>query len=262
MIRVAKRPAPPTMLTTRGGPAAQSHRDKYDSAPNEYRRGTRFFRSTDFDDAIYAASEVKNALLEDQHSKCAFCESLVQHVSYGTVEHFRPKAGYRLRRGGPLKRPGYYWLAYDWDNLFFCCQLCNEQFKENLFPLRDNRSRARSHVQDLSKERPLLVNPATQEPSHFIGFRRHIAFPVRGCREGVATIDVLGLNREKLAEYRCERLQDLQSLVELCGLLRAEVVRDPSQLPELQQWEARLRAKQEATAEYAAMARAFLSTVP
>ncbi len=37
-----------------------------------------FSEAADFNDAIYAASEVKTALLEDQYSKCAFCESLVQ----------------------------------------------------------------------------------------------------------------------------------------------------------------------------------------
>jgi uncharacterized protein (TIGR02646 family) len=259
MIRIPKRPTSPTVLSTRGTTKAQAHCNEYDSSPDEYRRGTKFFRSSDFDDTIFAAPDVKAALLEDQQFKCAFCESFVQHVSYGTVEHFRPKAGYRQRRGEPLRRPGYYWLAYDWDNLFFCCNLCNEQFKENLFPLRDNRSRARPWKRDISKEKPLLINPATQNPADFIGFRRHVAFPAGGCPEGTTTIEVLGLNRDKLAENRRQRLQDIEALIELCTLLRDAAVSDPGRLPELQSWEAKLRAKKDRDAEYAAMARAFLA---
>lgn len=258
MIRVAKRPIPPGVLITRGQPAAQALCAEYDSAPDDYSRGVKVFKSADFNDDIYAAPEVKNALREDQHHKCAFCESFIPHISYGTVEHYRPKAAYRLRKGEPLKRPGYYWLAYDWDNLFFCCQLCNEQFKENLFPLRDNRSRARSHKQQLSKEVPLLINPAAQDPSLYIDFRRQFAFPVSGCEEGVATIEVMGLNRSELAEYRLRRLEDLEAVAEVCARFRAAVVGDASLLPELQRWEDKLKQKHQDTGEYAAMARAFL----
>ena len=129
MIRVDKPIAPP-VLTARGVNAAQAHCDDYTASPDDYRSGTKIF---DFDKSIYAATEVKDALLAAQRKKCAFCESLVRHISYGAVEHFRPKGGYKQRKSDTLKRPGYYWLAYDWDNLFFCCQLCNEQFKRNMF---------------------------------------------------------------------------------------------------------------------------------
>ena len=61
-----------------------------------------------------------------------FCESKVSHIAYGDVEHFRPKAGYRQRPEDPLVQPGYYWLAYEWSNLLFCCQLCNQRFKATI----------------------------------------------------------------------------------------------------------------------------------
>lgn len=262
MIYLGNRPPAPAVLTTRGATAATNHCAEYDSAPDEYRSGTKFFKSEDFDGNVYAHADVKDALIAYQHAKCAFCESFVPHVSYGTVEHFRPKAGYRLRRGEPLRRPGYYWLAYDWDNLFFACQLCNEQFKENLFPLKDNRSRARAHTHQLTKEVPLLINPATQDPSHYIGFRRHVPFAVNGCREGTETIEVVGLKRDKLTEYRRQRLQDLEAVIEACKLLEEVVKSDPSRQPDLQLWKARLQAKTQNDAPYAAMARAFLAALP
>lgn len=101
MIRVEK-PIAPHVLTARGATAAQTHCNEYDAAPAEYRRGTKTF---DFDKSVYAAREVKEALLTAQHGKCAFCESLVRHISYGAVEHYRPKAGYKQQKGDSLKHP-------------------------------------------------------------------------------------------------------------------------------------------------------------
>ncbi len=72
----------------------------------------------------------------------------------------RPKAGFRQIAQELLGRPGYYWLAQEWDNLFFACPLCNQRYKKNRFPLRDPAARARSHRDDVSREEPLFINPA------------------------------------------------------------------------------------------------------
>ena len=71
----------------------------------------------------------------------------------------------------PLVQPGYYWLAYEWSNLLFCCRLCNQQFKRNHFPLADPARRARSHRDDIGQEEPLLINPAIEDPAAFLEFR-------------------------------------------------------------------------------------------
>ncbi|MBP3959611.1 hypothetical protein J8F10_30570 [Gemmata sp. G18] len=255
MIRVVKLVAPPPVLASRGATQRQHHCDEYDAAKDDFRSGARTFT---FADAIYAAEEVKDILRTAQHSKCAFCESHFTHTGYGDIEHFRPKGAYKQREADTLKYPGYYWLAYEWLNLFYSCQLCNQRFKRNLFPLKDGRSRARSHNHNLANEEPLLIDPATHNPPDYIGFREEYAFAVKGCREGEATIDVLGLNREELAENRRKRLQDLEALVRLCVLLRQEVTTNPALISELQLWEGQLQAKQQDAAEYAAMARAFL----
>ena len=256
MIRVVKPTTPPVVLSNQGATARQNHCNDHDAAPDEYRTGARTFAFAD----IYKADEVKDALRQAQHSKCAFCESLFTHIEYGDIEHFRPKGGYKQRESDALRYPGYYWLAYEWSNLFYSCQLCNQQFKKNLFPLRDNRSRARPRKRDTSKEKPLLVDPAAQEPSDYIGFREEYAFAVNGCREGDTTIEALGLNREKLAEYRRKRLQDLRILLVARDALREIIATNPSpeRLTQLQECETELQLRREDTAEYAAMARAFL----
>ena len=116
--------------------------EQYDSSPDSYKSGAKAFASRDFESGIYGAKSVKQALQKAQHGKCAFCESKITHIAYGDVEHFRPKAGYRQCPKDPLVRPGYYRLAYEWSNLFFCCTLCNQRFKGNHFPLADPARRA------------------------------------------------------------------------------------------------------------------------
>jgi uncharacterized protein (TIGR02646 family) len=261
MIRIAKRAAPPTVLVTRGVPAAQTHCAAYDLAPDDYRSGAVTFSDADFDRTIYAAEDVKEALREDQHRKCAFCESFFDHIAYGDVEHFRPKGGYRQRDHDALRRPGYYWLVYEWTNLFFSCQLCNQRFKRNLFPLRDNRSRARSHRYNLANEEPLLIDPTAHDPSGYVSFRGEYAIAVNGCREGDTTIEVLGLNREELIEIRRDRLAQLERLVWLRDLLSEKLATtsDPESSRRLSAVEATLQASREDSGQYAAMARAFLA---
>ncbi len=257
MIRIS-RPAAPAVLLEKGGAAREGLCNAYESAPGEYNSGARTF---EFDHSIYAARAVKDALRQAQHSKCAFCESIFAHTGYGDVEHFRPKAGYKQKVTDKLKRPGYYWLAYEWANLFYSCQLCNQGFKQNLFPLKDGRRRARSHRHKLSKEDPLLVDPSTQEPALYISFREELAYAVGGCREGEATIEILGLNREELAEARRLLFIRLRLFVRLRELLREKVAvaATPDLVDQLRDVEETLRASTEATAEYAAMARALLN---
>jgi len=258
MIRVVK-PAIPAVLRTRGKKATRKLRDDYDASPDEFNRGTKLFNK--FNSSIYAHSDVKESLLAAQHGKCAFCESFVRHISYGDVEHFRPKAGYKQSEADELKRPGYYWLAYEWTNLFFCCQLCNQQFKGNLFPLKSNRRRARSHNRDLAREEPLLIDPAACDPEVFIGFHQEYAFAIDDCPEGAATIDIMGLNREAMAEMRRKHIQDLEALVQVCKLLQEQIARRSTSTLEakLRRFETRLEERRNAQSQYAAMARAFLA---
>ena len=163
---------------------------------------------------IYGAKSVKNALKKIQHDKCAFCESKVSHIAWGDVEHFRPKAGYRQDPDDPLIRPGYYWLAYQWSNLLFCCQLCNQRFKGNQFPLLDATRRAKSHHDDINNEQPLFVHPAMEDPSLFLEFRAEYLLASGGNMRGKATIEALGLNREELVEAHRDFLAQIKVLIE------------------------------------------------
>ncbi len=64
----------------------------------------------------------KDQLKTETHGKCAYCEADTQVVAHGDVEHYRPKSK-------------YWWLAYCYDNYLFSCQICNQSFKSDNFPV-------------------------------------------------------------------------------------------------------------------------------
>ena len=246
MIRIRKPNTAPRILRNRG--VAQTAADKaaYDGAPQDYRSGDKTF---EFKGSIYGAKSVKNALTKAQNEKCCFCEAKVTHVAYGDVEHFRPKGGYRQDPEDPLGRPGYYWRAYAWENLFFSCQLCNQRYKKNLFPLRNPGQRARSHHDDSAAEEALFIDPGAMNPEEFIAFRQEYPYAINGNDLGRMTIDALGLDREALAERRRDLLDKL---------LLIKVLAE-SDSPEADDARDYLHRSIQDAAEYAAMARAALA---
>ena len=202
MIRVRRSRQVPEVLKKAG--AAARRRDE-----KAFAKGARAFS---FDRTIYGHPTVKRSLVASQHHKCCFCESKVTHISSGQVEHFRPKGGVRQSPRGALKKPGYFWLAYEWTNLLFCCELCNCRFKRNLFPLVDPKARARRSDDDLAREEALFIDPASEDPARHIGYREEYPFAVDGSRRGEATWRELGLDREELAELRRDHLQMVKAL--------------------------------------------------
>lgn len=73
--------------------------------------------------SIYADKTVRKKLLKMFHGKCAYCESKITTIYNGDIEHFRPKG--KIQNANP-SRPGYFWLASEWENLLFACPFCNQ----------------------------------------------------------------------------------------------------------------------------------------
>ena len=154
-----------------------------------------------FDSKVYAHDSVKEQMMKDQHGKCAYCEQY-KNGDFGCVEHYRPKGGF----GSPLQKPGYYWLAYDWQNLLFSCSECNTSYKRNLFPLVNENARDIEH-RDISNEEPAIINPVTTDPGDHIEFSEFIIRPKlidgQESLQGKTTIGVFRLNdRKDLKERR------------------------------------------------------------
>jgi len=202
VIRVRRPARVPARLTKEGKTA----RNKLCKA---FARGTKTF---EFDKTIYGHETVKRALVKAQQDKCCFCESKVSHIASGHIEHFRPKGGVCQTENETLAKPGYFWLAYEWTNLLFACELCNSRHKRNLFPLADPAKRARRPETNLDDETPLFLDPAREDPAKHLGFREEYPFAICGSRRGEATWRALGLDREKLAEIRRDHLVTVKAL--------------------------------------------------
>jgi uncharacterized protein (TIGR02646 family) len=249
MILIRKPAVAPRILTDRGQSETARNRAAYEQDPHSYDTGASTFS---FDSDIYGHENVKRTLIQTQHEKCCFCEAKITHIAYGDVEHFRPKAGYRQRPEDALGRPGYYWLAYDWINLYLSCQLCNQRFKKNTFPLIDDGRRCRNHREDLALEDPLFIDPGETDPEDHIEFVGEQPVAKDGSLRGLETIKALGLQREPLRERRFDRYRMLAALKNVALLMPDD--------PLGQQALGILADAVEDRAEYAAMARCLMET--
>ncbi len=65
--------------------------------------------------------EIRRQLSAMTQAHCAFCDGAIGVESRETVEHFRPKSAF----------PD---LAYEWNNLFPCCDMCQSNKREMFDP--------------------------------------------------------------------------------------------------------------------------------
>lgn len=80
------------------------------------------FRADSFDFQATVWKAAKKQLKTESAGKCAYCEAPTSVVAHGDVEHFRPKSV-------------YWWLAYCYENYTYSCQICNQTYKGDQFPL-------------------------------------------------------------------------------------------------------------------------------
>lgn len=148
----------------------------------------------------YKVKDVKNALDQLYHGKCAFCETKIEQSH---VEHYRPKSI-------------YYWLAYSWDNLILACATCN-QHKRQQFELEGVPQvfvNNPNNIRDINRlsanydllESPKMVNPEVTDPLGQITFTRlgviesqnpRFAYTITACKLERPT---LNLGRKQLLD--------------------------------------------------------------
>src|SRR5688572_13150422 len=76
-----------------------------------------------FEFKAYGDELLRNALNQHYGYKCAYCETFYGASQPVAVEHYRPKG--EVIDGDERVRPGYYWLAANWENLLPSCTDCN-----------------------------------------------------------------------------------------------------------------------------------------
>ena len=124
---------------------------------------------------------------------------------WGDVEHYRPKK----RVEEDPAHPGYYWLAYDLENLMPSCQMCNQgRGKKNHFPVRTGTRAYRETA--VATEEPLLLNPYKDQLRDFFDFDfdpasgRPTGFVKGKSDRGIESVVIYNLNRPELVEERQE----------------------------------------------------------
>jgi uncharacterized protein (TIGR02646 family) len=217
----------PKILTNKGVEKCNDHISDYEASPAGYALNTRQRTKFEFIKDIYGDDEVKTLLKTLQNHKCCFCEAKITHISHGDIEHFRPKASYQQDEDTRLTYPGYYWLAYDWDNLYLACEKCNGRpNKGTYFPLENPGNRADSLIRNIDNEDPSFIDPVKDNPEEHIGFIGPDPIPVNNSERGKKTITYLGLDREELVEHRRPQLNRLKALEQIVELTQDSVNSD------------------------------------
>lgn len=126
----------------------------------------------------YADPQIKAALLEETHGKCAYCESPLRHVTYGDVEHIISKASQPT-------------LRFAWHNLTIACDVCNTK----------------------KSDADGLVDPYQCDPTSLFDFYGALIWAKFGVHNAELTEYKLELNRPQLVERRQERIEYLRHMV-------------------------------------------------
>ena len=228
-------------------------------------------------------SKAKNQLKKESFGKCAYCEAPTDSVSFGDVEHFRPKSS-------------YWWLAYCIDNYTYSCQICNELYKGMKFPIdgvlmaidpplpnpitdAELRTLAARLCPDplheaeglpraafaaaLQNEKAGLVDPYLFDPEPFFKWVANatlmeVRIKPRNYKSATkktfaAVEECLGLNREELRRLRWRTYEYLETFKDLLSI---------PELPEEKKTKIKIQIRKmtDASAPFAGMARYFVST--
>ncbi len=187
-------------------------------------------------------TDYKGVLSKHQHGKCGFCEAPITPVAAGDVEHYAPKSqvgeldpnpatwgeeegpfSNRVKKSRTVvvrSELGYWWLAYEWSNYLFACQICNQKWKRTLFPVAED---PRTFPPSPSvRETPLLLNPYGDiDPTEHLFFTDIGAVEAKGGSVyGAATIRTCFLDRSSLTQVRAPLASDAAKLAR--RILRAQ----------------------------------------
>jgi uncharacterized protein (TIGR02646 family) len=180
----------------------------------EYLNGNRKFNFTNH----YSDREAQNALEKLFEYKCCYCERLIEDREFD-VEHFRPKGIPIECKPSNPPHYGYFWLVYDWNNLYLSCRNCNRTRKDingweingnnrtsgklNSFRLFNPHQRAVDNNYNILNEQPFLLDPCNDDPEMHITFDiTGNPLPIGGCQRAKETIEIIGLDRGYLNHFR------------------------------------------------------------
>jgi len=181
-------------------------------------------------------SEMRDALWHIGYRKCWYSEAPLQQCE-GHVEHYRPKK--RLSGAG---HDGYWWRAFDWENLRLAHPTVNRRKTDYLtgktvgkgsyFPLRDEATRAQNRNEEANEE-PVLLDPIIPSDIDLLCFSEESGAPCPRYtrdknewlhRRAAESIDYYHLNEGTWNARRADLMATVRKLCEqLETLPRGEV---------------------------------------
>jgi uncharacterized protein (TIGR02646 family) len=196
----------------------------------------------DFAYEVLHHKEVISSLQDLFHQKCAYCESPIGDIQPVDVEHFRPRLR-AINLDGKIDPYHYFWLAYEWSNIFPACTECNRS-KGSRFPVRGMRAPVGSGLDGFLKEESLLLNPCEDMPE------QHLVFSPDGMvtsptEKGRYSIEIFALNRSDLVAARREEYSLLMHELEKADLAGAD-------------WKDMMESLNDVARPYAGMRRQFI----
>jgi len=114
--------------------------------------------------------EIRQQLREMTQGHCAFCDGPVGIESRETVEHFRPKSRFPE-------------LAYQWENLFPCCDVCQANKRERF---EDGLLKPDAHDYDFNRYFVVNYQSGELEPAPYASEEAQQSARI--------TLDLYGLN--------------------------------------------------------------------
>jgi AAA domain, putative AbiEii toxin, Type IV TA system/AAA domain len=161
-----------------------------------------------FEPDLVLESDALTRLTELFDGKCAYCETPTAEL---LLEWHRPPEE-AMDLDGTVARDHYWWLFYDWDNLYPICSACRSH-KGRRFPVRGRRSAPEARGPELDTEQPLLLDPFRDHPQRVLVYADDGT--VSGAdRRAEVTIEVLGLNRADLVAGRADAARQVRALFE------------------------------------------------
>ena len=132
----------------------------------------------------YRHQDIKTQLRTDTSNKCAYCESNPHSTNPGQIDHIQPIS----------HRPE---LIVEWFNLSFACAECNREKSDYYEPTEP------------------LVNPFEDDPANHLKHFGPVVMHTTGDMKGLRTVHILKLCRPALIEKRKEKIERIQSLLDL-----------------------------------------------
>ncbi len=210
MIRI-NRSAAPMQLSDR------RFRRLEESASRFFLTDTRSARQRTFDfnwpdERIEA--EARTALQLVWTHRCAFCGRAGSKADELDIHRFRPGQD-AVGADGSTSRRHYYWLAYDWNNLYLACAGCREA-QGAKFPTEEERARAGTTERLNERERPLLIDPCDDDPEALLIYSDE-GEVVSMDQRGLITIETFDLNRPDLVADRGLRIRWVKEALSQAG---------------------------------------------